>query len=167
MAVREFLNKHRGMSVGAIVILLMGAIALAVLRNQQDVAQFGPPQDKAFFSSDDGKTYFTMPVTTPSPTDYQGKKAYRCFVFRCDGGKEFVGCLVRDPKPAPAPAAPAPPKPGQPPAALRGGPMAGGYMDLKPAGSGDRGWVQSITNEGMQLMQPRCPDGKLATRVTP
>jgi hypothetical protein len=41
----------------------------------------------AYYSVDDGKSYFEDSNTKIPPFDYGGKQAYRVHVFSCDGGK--------------------------------------------------------------------------------
>ncbi len=48
---------------------------------------------KAFFSTDDGKTWFTDEMTKPFPFDHHGAPAYRVQVFRCGNGPPFAGFL--------------------------------------------------------------------------
>ena len=48
---------------------------------------------KAFFSVDDGKTWFADDMTKVPPYDKDGKQAVRAFVFHCSDGKKFVGYL--------------------------------------------------------------------------
>jgi len=49
-----------------------------------------------YFSADDGKTYFPLDAATASPTQHDGKVAWRAHVFSCDGGKTlFVGYLSK------------------------------------------------------------------------
>src|ERR1700722_4242395 len=48
----------------------------------------------AFYSDDDGKTYFKDSIYKFAPFDHNGKEADLAYVFECDSGK-FVGMLGR------------------------------------------------------------------------
>jgi hypothetical protein len=48
----------------------------------------------AFYSDDDGTTFYTDSVFNFPPYDHNGKEANRAFVYRCDHGN-FVGFLLR------------------------------------------------------------------------
>jgi hypothetical protein len=51
--------------------------------------------DRAFYSDDDGQTYFVDSVDKLFPFDHNGKQAYRAYVFKCGDGTTFVGYLAR------------------------------------------------------------------------
>ncbi len=51
--------------------------------------------DRAFFSDDDGKTYFQDSVSNFPPFDHNGTTAYGATVLRCSGGKPFVAYLQK------------------------------------------------------------------------
>jgi hypothetical protein len=56
-----------------------------------------PPKPKAFFTVDDGKTFFEAPAQVP-PFTHRGREAVRAVVYSCDGGKtQFVAYLLRHP----------------------------------------------------------------------
>ena len=52
--------------------------------------------DKAFYSDDDGQTYFVDDLWKVPPFDHNGKTAVRAYVFSYDGGKkQFVAYLMK------------------------------------------------------------------------
>ena len=52
--------------------------------------------DKAFYSDDDGKTWFVDSKALVPPFDHDGKQAVRVMMFTCgDTKKQFVGYLER------------------------------------------------------------------------
>jgi hypothetical protein len=53
------------------------------------------PLDSAFFSDDDGKTWFADDIGKFPPFNHNGKPAYRAGVFRCGSGELFVAYLER------------------------------------------------------------------------
>ena len=92
MSVRETIEKRRKLATVAALIMVIAAIALIV----NNARSGGIPQVKyAFYSDDDGQSYFRDDVSKLFPFDHNGKPAYRAYVFQTDGGKPFVGYLER------------------------------------------------------------------------
>jgi hypothetical protein len=54
-----------------------------------------PDVPKAYYTIDDGVSYFADDPTRVTPFEYRGKQAVRAHVFRGSDGKEFVGYLER------------------------------------------------------------------------
>ena len=51
---------------------------------------------KAWYTSDNGKTWFVDGVSKLTPFDHDGNPAYRCYLYSCDGGTtKFVAYLER------------------------------------------------------------------------
>ena len=86
--VRQVMNRHPAVTTGAVLVVVVACLALA----------FKPaPRPQAYFTIDDGATFFEAPARVP-PFTYHGKEAVRAVVFSCDGGKtKFVGYLLRHP----------------------------------------------------------------------
>jgi hypothetical protein len=92
MTVRETLNR-RPWATGAFFASAVVLLAMIGLH-----ACGGPPKraagpGKAFFTVDDGKTWFADDATKLPPFDHEGKTAYRAQVFRCGTGEAFVGFM--------------------------------------------------------------------------
>jgi hypothetical protein len=157
MGVREFINRHGGLSAVAILVAAAIAIGLSMWFPSREVAEFSQLQDKAWFTVDDGSTHFAAPIGNRSPFKHEGKDAYRCYVFTCESeNKPFVAYIERDPenhlsnsdsgmRPTSAPT----------------------FGEAKAPGTGETGWVAKISPEGTKLLNPRCPDGSLAEPATP
>ena len=96
MGVRESLNQNKklGMAIGiAIAVIAVALIGLQVLGGGP-----GPGVEirkSAFYTDDDGKTFFKDDVYKVSPFAHNGKQAYRADVFKCPDGKQFVGLIYR------------------------------------------------------------------------
>lgn len=86
--IRGLLNRHPAATGGAVLVLTVACLSMA----------FKPiPKPKAYYTVDDGKTYFEAAVQVP-PFTTGGREAVRAMVFSCDGGKtRFVGYLLRHP----------------------------------------------------------------------
>src|SRR5580765_361837 len=76
----------------AVVLLLIG---LAIIASQLRSASAPVSQSQAFFTIDDGKTWFADDAAKLPPFDKDGKQAVRAYVFRSDKGKVFVNHLER------------------------------------------------------------------------
>jgi hypothetical protein len=95
MGVRQSLNENKklGVGVGAGIFV----VALAILSFQL----FGgggsgiEAPTSAFYTDDDGKTFFKDDAYKVVPFDHGGKQAYRAEVFKCADGKQFVGRMYR------------------------------------------------------------------------
>ena len=89
-------SKGSRFGMGAAVLLLMiGAVAMGfqLLGGRESGA--GPVAKTAFYTDDNGVGFFKDDVNKPSPFDHGGKQAYRCDVFEGPGGKQFVGLIYR------------------------------------------------------------------------
>jgi hypothetical protein len=93
MTVREIFNSYK--SVTAIFALLAPAIVIASFWHSNVVARKAAAREAlAWYSDDDGKTWFSQDLRIAMPPfDHNGKKAYRAYVFTCDGKTQFVGWL--------------------------------------------------------------------------
>lgn len=160
MNVPETIAARRGNF--AVVGLVFAAAAVFIFGPQfgcGDAGSGDPDSGSSWYTVDDGKTWFRAESTKLSPFDHEGKRAYRCYVFTCDGGRtKFVSHLER-----------------LPPDVLKkltsGGfdPMANTGVEVKDPGTGDTGWVRAADPKAADIMTPRCPTdpGKLGEPVYP
>jgi hypothetical protein len=151
IGIRQRMNENPRVTaavIGAIVIASVGAVVMQVRSGRHMIAARLPD---AFFSVDDGQTFFTAGGENVPPFDYQGKTAVHAVVFEC-GGKRFVGYLERytpeahqqmiDGKATPATQ------------------MYG--RELKRPG--DKTWVKSGDLKAVaSVIDVRCPDGATGT----
>lgn len=95
MGIRETLNENPGITTGitaGIIVLALGVIIWQTVGNNYPPT----PIARAFFSDDDGKTFFADSTDNIPPFDHNGKQAVKAVVFTCDNGKtKFVGYLER------------------------------------------------------------------------
>ena len=89
MGMRDFVKQRPSVAAAVAVVMIAGA-AVAIFVQARDFGSSGP--GKAFFTTDDGKTFFVDSATKLPPFDKGGKPAYRAHVFEC-GGKRVVGFL--------------------------------------------------------------------------
>ena len=176
MGIRETINQSRYMVAGVAVaaIVVAGGFIVSAAREGST-----PGYAKtAFYSDDDGVSYFEDSNKLIPPFEHRGKQAYAAHVFSCDNGKtKWVGYLegyrpdarekmievralmdqlAKDPNAAP------PPPEKDPmyviPAIQRKG------LVIKPPdkpGQPPNKWVcQADGSIFTKLQQPECPDGK-------
>jgi hypothetical protein len=91
MGIRETMNRNSALTVGTIVF----AIAFcAVVIGMELRGSKGEPPKYAYYTADDGKTWFSDLAIRLPPFDHNGSPAVRCFVFKGPNG-EFAGLLEK------------------------------------------------------------------------
>ena len=148
MGVRELVDRQKRWVIPAVVV---GIAACAVSAWHSFHADDLPGMvERAYFSDDDGQSYFADEVNKGYSFDHGGKEACRVFVYRCGSGKPFVGVLAR-------PAGQAKPAPMAPNLKYKG--QGGPPPALEVRKPGQTKWVLTTTNEGLNLLKSLCPDG--------
>src|SRR5213592_4495046 len=97
MGIREGINRHPKavLAVSVALIVAMSSVAALHLMGER------PPKPtpygaKSWYTVDDGRTWFADDAAKLVPFQHDGKPAYRCYVWSCDGGKtKFVSHLER------------------------------------------------------------------------
>ena len=92
MGIRESMNRKPRVAAAVAVVLLL--LACAVLAVQFAGADAGVTSKKAFFTIDDGKTWFVDDASKIAPFQHDGKQALRAYVFECNG-QRFVNHVER------------------------------------------------------------------------
>jgi hypothetical protein len=163
VGIRETLNQKPAIAKGATVVLILAALGVIVWSFVGSGS--GPNANagqKAFFTIDDGKTWFEDDVKKLPPFDKDGKTAYQCFVWTCDGGKnKFVSHLQRYTPDAKRRLEEAQAKgPAADPESIKRALMTG--IEVKAPGNGDdpKNWVKDREPRATQITQPRCKEGK-------
>jgi hypothetical protein len=87
--VRTFIRQRPSVAAALAGVMIVGA-AVAIFVQARDLGSSGP--GKAFFTTDDGNTFFVDSAAKLPPFDKNGKPAYRAHVFEC-GGKRVVGFM--------------------------------------------------------------------------
>lgn len=159
MGVRLWLKEQqKGAMVVAVALAVLG-IGVLVWRMAGSVVA-RPIGQSVWFTIDDGKTWFAESSTKLPPFEHQGKTAYRCYVYTCDGGRTaFVSHLERF-------------TPEITQRLKTGGafdPMLASAIEVKEPGTGDTGWVKQSDPKAAAIMRPICPDdpNKLPEPVLP
>jgi hypothetical protein len=166
---REKLNDNP-VATGSVVAACVAIALLMLLRpacSSPGSAGANRGVSQAFFTVDDGQTWFAADARKLPPFDQHGKPAYRAQVYRCRDGPPFVGYLERY--------AEADRKRLEQLLAGEGAHSAEAMkllMQVEVKKPGARDWVRQ-TPATMQrfnaVRMPRCPDGSTTgiTRVAP
>jgi hypothetical protein len=95
MGVRQSLNENKKLGVGVGAGIFVVAIAIVSFQLFGDGGSGIEAPTSAFYTDDDGKTFFKDDAYKVVPFDHGGKQAYRADVFKCADGKQFVGLMYR------------------------------------------------------------------------
>jgi hypothetical protein len=89
MTLRESIQKHSK----TVTIATLAALAVCSFCAMRQASSVGAsPTTKAYFSDDDGKTWFDDDALRSFPFDHNARPAYRAHIFRC-GAVTFCGYL--------------------------------------------------------------------------
>ena len=161
MGIRETINNNPAATGIAGSIILVAAIIWIYVSNQ-DVASIRA--STAYYSSDDGKTYFADDIDRIYPFDHEGKQAYRAYVYRCGDKAPHVSYLAKYSDSVRTKLEQL--KGNNTPQAVEEFHDLATRIEVKKPG--DTKWFSMFSREGQTLtMHPTCPDGNIATSVTP
>jgi hypothetical protein len=157
---RETMRRNpRGTIVISIAAILVAGVFWRVASGTPGAA---PEPALAFYSSDDGRTFFSAKVSDAQPLDAQGHVGVLAIVFNCDqNNSKFVGYLQRTRSDAPS--------------RKDDAGIASPYDAAEKNGTalevkrpGEKRWVYLFSREGAEIRRVNCPDGKgQASRVAP
>jgi len=163
MGVRESVNGNRKLGVGAAALLLVGALSFIGFQVFGGGGGTGvAATSSAFYTDDNGKTFFKDNLYKVVPFEHNGKQAYRADVFQCPDGKQFVGLMYRHNALGRKAMSQHIAKGARDPQGtfLAGLEIQG--MEVKPAGAADTAWRPG---GGERLV--KCPSGGTAQLVIP
>ena len=165
MGIRQTINEKPALTTAVTGGVILLAIVVIIWQGcGGSGGEGGLVSDKAFFTIDDGKTFFVDKSSNIPPFQKDGKFAVRAQVFTCDDGKtKFVGYLEMY----------APQDKAMMEAMAKGqtarspGPMPTPYMSgqplVKKPGAPQNAWVGISPATSMlyqQVVSVRCPDGR-------
>jgi hypothetical protein len=93
VGIRETLNQNPGITTGVTAGIIVLALAVIIWQSFDR----GPRiPNQAFFTVDDGQTWFADDINRVPPFQHNGQEAVRAHVFTCDGGRtKFVAYLEK------------------------------------------------------------------------
>ncbi|MEM6560076.1 MAG: hypothetical protein AAF656_00615 [Planctomycetota bacterium] len=90
MSIRESIQKNQGLFSAVAIVLIIACIGWIIFQQVRASTPNFQTQDKAFFTHDDGATYFADASTLIPPVDIDGKEALIAHVFMVDGVEKAV-----------------------------------------------------------------------------
>jgi hypothetical protein len=164
MGFREAINERpRTVAVVVVAILIaFGVLSYYLMSGGGASGGVGNP-DKAFFSVDDGKTWFPDDVKNVPPYMKDGKEAVRAYVYKCPDGKEFVAWLERYTPSAKKAVEAINNKTGRGDILMPVDAMA--PLEVKAPGKGK--WINQAMQDAAIITTPKCPGGGSPQIVVP
>jgi hypothetical protein len=169
VGLREKMNENPAIVTyvtGGIVVLALILIIYQLVGGRPSVSSatnVAPGQ--AFYTTDDGATWFADDMTNVPPYTKDGKQAYQVMLFTCDEGKTtFVGFLQRYTADAKKEIAKG---------LAHGIPVGVGLgptsIEIKAAGNGDlpKNWLRFADPKANKLRSVTCPNGTQAELASP
>ena len=160
MGIRETLNKNQkvtGIIAGVFVVIAVAVMVMSARSTQS------PTLRQAFYTIDDGQTFFTDSISLIPPFEKDGKEAVRAHVYRC-GDEQKVSYLERFTPDAKAELESLRREGGVPDSAVEQRIYEGGLQAKRP---GEPNWMshgEFLRRGGMNVL---CPDGTPAQLVVP
>ena len=168
---RESINEKKSISLGVAIVMVAGASAYFAYVHR---SQPHPMSDKAFYTIDDGRSWFTDSIYRTPPFEHDGKLAVRAMVYSYDNGRhEFCPLLQRynsDMKESLEEATAEALRDGKPlsSVSLFSSPAALGGIEVKASGPG-HDWVsRSDGDQASKVLNSiKSPDGSAVDFVIP
>jgi hypothetical protein len=134
--------------------------------------EIAPPAHQAYFSTDDGASWFTDSEDKIPPFQKDGKPAYRVYLYSCDAGAtKFVGYMQRFTADAKAKIEQSQTLTGEAldaeAAAIGQARLAGEEVKKPKTGDTDKAWLKRSTRDGDVISRPMCPNGSPAQVMLP
>ena len=150
MGIREKINDKPIIANVAVAIVVVAALVYIYHFLTTDPSA---PPTEAFYSVDDGASYFVDEASQVAPFDHDGAVAVKALVFECDG-KLFVNHLER-----------VRPESRDEILKTREGERGESAAQQMIANNrqikrpGDAEWVSVMSGVGQDILMPKCPDG--------
>jgi hypothetical protein len=162
MGVREAINQKQTLAAilaTAFVLVSVGFVAWYLAA--PSMSSGTKPGSKAFFTDDDGKTFYVDSADNIPPYQHNGKQAYGCTVFTTDGGKtKTVGWLMRYRDEGKARIQEMRGSKG-----MASGPSPTQWLEYKKPGAPETAWVKASSPAGMEIQRPPKINGQFAEQI--
>jgi hypothetical protein len=157
VGIRETLNKNPAVASGVVIGLIVLVLTLIIWWSSSGGPTTADAEDqKAFFTNDDGKTWFTDSAAKIPPFQKDGKDAVLAHVYSCDG-KPFVAFMRRFTPDAKKKLEAANSNKSKPQMAVADVVQFNGIEVKAPGG---KEWYKQSDERAVKVMQPQC-NGKL------
>jgi hypothetical protein len=151
--IRQALRANRSITLGISICMIALASLWIVSYGIGSRASLDLDTGRAFFTDDDGTTWFKDDARKVPPFDRNGKQAVRCFIYKCgENGTPWVSHLMRYTPEGTARLKTNTLDPG----VTETGPA---LVEVKEPNSGERGWVSENDPRAIRIQELVCPDG--------
>ena len=160
MGIRSTINEKPAVGLILALAVVVAAIGLIFWSTRTEQVRTPQTSNVAWFSDDDGQSWFADSRSKSPPFEHNGKQAYRAYVYTCDGGKtKFAAYLERF-----TAAGKAALDRNRTAARQNEPPQAGVLehvmmteMEVKKPGPGE--WIRVSDPRATAIRTPTCPDG--------
>lgn len=163
MGIRETLNKNQTLTTVATIAIIVIAGTWIIWQSMPD--RGSKIVIKAYYTNDDGKTWFEDAADKLVPFDKDGKEVVRAHLFKCgETGEKFIGYLEKlDPKVKAKL---------EEYAANNKGRVMPGQAEAEDSGRmvklpGAKNWVPDTSPAAARITTVKCKDNSYAIRVVP
>ncbi|HEY8665465.1 MAG TPA: hypothetical protein VIL86_02310 [Tepidisphaeraceae bacterium] len=171
MGIREKLNENPAITTGATAGIIIIALIFIIWSVKGPSVPNAPT--KAYYTIDDGASYFADDIQKIAPFDHDGKQAVRCYVWKCKGGKPFISHLEKYTDEAKKQIEEAMKQmPQGPNGKSPAGPMPMMMIEstmtgklVKKPGKGE--WLNQVAPEAQEVTKLQCPDGGSMETIEP
>jgi hypothetical protein len=171
MNIREEIQRRSGLvSALAGVAIVLAVVIWFLTRDASPVNQSRADSVKAWYTIDDGATFFPESQNKAPPFEYKGKTAYRCQVWSCDGGVTKIVTRLERYRPEEKKALDEAYERIRRGEAKDDRAVAGleNTFECKAAKTGEAGqWHDSRSAVAGEMMVPKCPDPTRLKRILP
>ena|ERR1700722_8459144 len=94
MGIRQWMDERPKLAITIGCVVVVAAIVAVVVEIMANRRGYPTAVLQAYFTSDDGQTYFADRSDRIPPFDHNGQPAVRAYVYKC-GDKIFVGYMER------------------------------------------------------------------------
>ena len=155
MGIREALNRSPKLSKGVLAGIILLALIYLFWSRAGGEGGGGRSGTQAYFSIDDGKSWFVDDAKKIPPFVKSGKDAVRVYVYKCPDGKKFASHLERyTPEAKKALEASYASRSTDLNALQR---IQTSGVEVKAPGQGD--WVKSSDPKAAAIVKAKCPHG--------
>jgi hypothetical protein len=96
MEIRAKLKEHSKVVVAiSLVVVAVAFVICHSTRRLTDGVVPPTPVVMAFYTTDDGRTFFSDVSDKPTPFDHDGRQAVKAYIYTTDGRTRWVQCLEK------------------------------------------------------------------------
>lgn len=173
MGIRETINRRPYPVLAGAGVAIVIAISVCVAGWRSQGTAPATAAKYAYFSDDDGRTFFRDSGDKVAPFDYGGKEAVAAHVFACNNGTKFVGYLERAQSAKARDEIEKARRAMIEAAARMAVPMPDSELvdqirnNTEVKRPGEKAWIAANSPKSARVFAVTCPDGHPATEVTP